>query len=58
MSIFIEIFLPKSKPVFIGILNRSPDEYKFLNCLDDTFKDTNVFELQEYYLLGDIHINL
>ena len=54
----MEIFLPKSKPVFIGILYRSPDEYNFLNCLDDTFKDTNVFELQEYYLLGDIHINL
>ena len=29
-SIFIEIFLPKSKPVLIGILYRPPDKYDFV----------------------------
>ena len=57
-SIFIEIFLPKSKPVLIGILYRPPDKYDFVNCLERTFSDTNVFESQECYLLGEIVINL
>ena len=43
-SIFIEIFLPKSKPVLIGILYRPPDKYDFVNCLERTFSNTNVFE--------------
>ena len=41
--IFIEIFLPKSKPVLIGILYRPPDKYDFVNCLECTFSNT-VFE--------------
>ena len=57
-SIFIEIFLPKSKPVLIGILYRPPDKYAFANCLEQAFSDTNIFESQECYLLGDININL
>ena len=57
-SVFIEIFLSKSKPVLIGILYRPPDKCDFVNCLDCTFSDTNVFESQECYLLGDIDINL
>ena len=55
-SVFIEILLPKSKPVLI--LYRPPDKYDFANCLERTFSDSNVFESQECYLLGDININL
>ena len=55
-SIFIEIFLPKSKQVLIGILCRPPDKYDFVNCLERTLSDT-VFESQECYFLGDININ-
>ena len=57
-SIFIEIFLSKSKPVLIGILYRSPNQYNFVNCLERTFGETNLFESHESYLLGDININL
>ena len=57
-SIFIEILLHKSKLVIIGVLCRPPDKYDFVNCLERTFSDTNVFESQECYLLGDIDINL
>ena len=57
-SIFIEIFLPTSKPVLTGILYRPPVKYDFVNCLECTFSETNVFESQECYLLGDININL
>ena len=52
-SIFIEIFLPKSKPVLIGISYRPPDKYNSVNCLERAFSDTNAFESQECYLLGD-----
>ena len=45
-SIFIEIFLPKSNPVLISILYRPTDKYDFVNCLERTFSDTNVFESQ------------
>ena len=43
-SIFIEIFLPKSRPVLIGILYRPSDKYDFVNCLERSFSDTNVFQ--------------
>ena len=57
-SIFIEIFLPKSKPALIGILYRHPDKCDFVNCLEHTLSDTNVIESQECYLLDDINTNL
>ena len=57
-SILIEIFLPRTKPVLIGILYRPTDKYDFVSCQERTFSDTNVFESQECYLLGDFNINL
>ena len=54
--IFVEIFLPKFKPFLIGTLYILPDKYDFVNCLEHTFSDTNVFESQECYLLGGINI--
>ena len=44
--------------VLIGILCRPPDKYDLANCLESTFRDTNVFESQECYLFGDININV
>ena len=55
-NIFVEIFLPKSKPFLIGTLYIPPDKYDFVNYLEHTFSDTNVFESQECYLLGGINI--
>ena len=56
-SIFIEIFLPKSKPVLTGIL-KIPDICEFVNCLERIFSNTNAIESQKCFLLGDININL
>ena len=56
-SVFIEIFLTRSKPVLIDILYR-PDKYKFVNFLERLSNDTNATESQECYLLGGININL
>ena len=57
-SIFIEIFLLKFKPVLIGILYKHSDKHDFVNCLERTFRDNNVLESQECYLLGNINTNL
>ena len=43
-NIFIDIFLPKSKPVLIGILCRPPDKCDFASCLERKFSGTNVIE--------------
>ena len=53
---FIEVFLPKSKPVLIDILYTLLDKYDFVNCLERIFSDTNVIESQQCYSLGDINI--
>ena len=55
---FLEIVLPKSKLVIIGILYITPDKYDFVNCPERTFSDNYVIETQECYLLRDININL
>ena len=51
-SIFIEIFLPKSKPVLIGVLHRASGKPNFTEYLD------NSFSLITLYLIGDFHVNL
>ena len=57
-SIFIENFLCKSEPALITSLYRSPDKYDFVNFHSKcSFSDTNVFESQECYILGDINLN-
>ena len=57
-SIFMEIFLPKSKSVLIGILYRPPDKYDFVNCLKRTFSYNNVIETKKYYRFDGININM
>ena len=52
-TIFIDLFLTKSKPILTGILYR-PGKYDFPNCLKNTFSDWN----PGYYLLGGNNINL
>ena len=57
-SIFIEIFLPKSKPVLSGILYRPPDKYDFINYPKHLFSNTNIIESQKFYLFSNSNINL
>ena len=57
-SIFVEIFLSKSKSVLIDILYRPPDKWDFVNCLECTFSNTNIIETKECYLLDDVNIKL
>ena len=55
---FISFFLPKTKPILIGILYRPPDQSGFLDKLSTAISKTSCFDNQEVYILGDLNINL
>ena len=47
-EIFVEIFLPKSKPLLLG---------KSI-CVERAFSDSNAMKSQKYYSLGAVEVNL
>ena len=57
-SIFIDIFLPKSKSVLVGVLYWPPDKLDFLEHLNNSLKEYNICNTQEYYLIGDFNVSL
>ena len=57
-NIFFDMLLPKTKAILIGILYRPPDQSKFLDKLSTTVSETDNFDDQEVYILGDLNINL
>ena len=57
-NIFLDILLPKTKPILIGKLYRPPDQSKFLDNLSTSISQTCSFNEQEVYILGDLNINL
>ena len=57
-NIFLDILLPKTKPILIGILSRPSDQPKFLDNLSTSISQTCSFNEQEVYILGDLNINL
>ena len=57
-SISVDIFLPKSKPILLGILYRPPNKSDFIKHINNIFTETEVLDKQECYLLGNLNINL
>ena len=60
-SIFIDIFLPKTKSILASILCRPPDQNDFVNNLEETFTGCIILEKQECYLFfsfDDFNINI
>ena len=57
-NIFIDILLPKTKPILIGIIYRPPDQNGFIRSLSEAISNAENFDNQEVYILGDININL
>ena len=57
-SIFVDIFLPKSKPILLDTLYKPPDKSEFVKYINNVFTETGVLDKQECYLLGDLNINL
>ena len=52
------MLLPKTKPILIGILYRPPDQSKFPDKQPTAISETDNFDDQEVYILGDLNINL
>ena len=58
-SIFVNIFLSKSKPILLGILYRPSDKSDFVKRINNVFKETGVLDKEEEcYLLRDLNVNL
>ena len=57
-TIFVDIFLPKRKPMLVSILYRPPDKNDVAKNLEETFTWCDILENQECYFLEDFNINL
>ena len=57
-SIFIDIFLSKSKPILVGVLYRPSDKPDFIEHLNNSLKESNISNTQECYLISDFNVNL
>ena len=57
-NLFFDNLLPKTKPVLVGVLHRPPNQSRFLERLTSAITNTNDFENQEVYTLGNLNINL
>ena len=49
-SIFIDIFLSKSKSILVALLYWPPNKLEFIEHLDNSLKENNICEFQECYL--------
>ena len=56
--LLFDIFLPKTKPILVGIFYRPPDQSGFLGNLSTAILNTHNFDNQEVYFLGDFNINM
>ena len=56
-TIFVEISLPKSKPMTVGIVYQSPSQTSFLETINENFYKLDTIN-KETYALGDFNINL
>ena len=57
-NIFFDILNPKTKPIFVGVLYRIPDQSRFLDRLSSAISNNCKFDNQEVYILRDLNINL
>ena len=51
----LTFFLPKSKPILLGILYRPPNKSDFVKHTNNVFTETGVLDKKECYLLGDLN---
>ena len=56
-TIFIEIFLSKTKPMTVGIVYLPLSQTSFLETMNEHFYKLDTFN-KETYILGDVNINL
>ena len=59
-NIFVELLLPKSRPIIVGIIYRPPNQSDFLDKITSgsSFQDIHHLNEQEIHILGDLNYNL
>ena len=57
-NIFLDLLLPNSKPILIGIIYRPPDHPGFLDMVSSAIADMEDFDNQEAYILGNLNLNI
>ena len=55
-GIFFDALLPKTKPIFVGVIYKPPNSINFLECFNKHLDDINLDN--EIFLFGDFNINL
>ena len=57
VNIFVELLIPKTRPITAGIVYKSPEQIKFLEILSNSLNSLNKLR-EEWHILGDLYINL
>ena len=55
--IFVDLLLPKTKPISVGIVYRPPKDTKLLQLFVEILNFVNILE-NEIFVLGDMNINI
>ena len=53
-NIFVDILLPNTRQILVGIVYRPPDQSGFLDKLSDAVSNISDFNTKEVYILGDL----
>ena len=56
-NVFLEIHLPKAKPITVGIVYWPPNQTNFIKTLNENFAKLDTAN-KETYILGDFNTNL
>ena len=56
-NIFLELLIPETRPITVGIVYESPDKSRFLEILSNSLNSLNMLR-EEWHILGDLNINL
>ena len=57
-NIFVDIMLPKTKPILMGVVYRPPDKSEFFELFSEAISNSKDFDNQEVYILGDFNVNV
>ena len=55
---WLEVLLPKSKPILCGVIYRPPNQSNFYNILDSVCSSSSHFSEYETILLGDFNTDV
>ena len=56
-NILIDILLPKTKSILLGVIYRPPFDMHFVDNLNSCISNSNSFNSKEVILLGDFNVN-